>query len=196
MFSLRASPCTTAGSRPSVRCAPSSVLGRTRNRSGRWRRPSLLFAAVLPLILLGVVAPAARAAVGDITEFPVPHAPRFITAGPDANLWYTAMNGTTIGRISTAGVVTEFPIPTPSALAQIITKGPDGNVWFTESSGNMIGRVTPSGTVTEFAIPTANSSPGGIATGPDGNLWFTETAAARRSGGSPLRGRSRSSRAA
>jgi Planctomycete extracellular len=70
-----------------------------------------------------------------------------------------------------AGVIAEYPIPTPSSFPAGITAGPDGNLWFTEGFANKIGRITTSGAVTEF--PTS-SGPSGITAGPDGNLWFTE----------------------
>ena len=82
--------------------------------------------------------------------------------------------GNKVGRITPAGVITEFPIPTASSLPWAITPGPDGSLWFTERTGNKIGRITPAGVITEFPIPTANSQPYNIVTGPDGNLWFTE----------------------
>src|SRR5262249_23184509 len=52
-----------------------------------------------------------------------------------------------IGRITTAGVITEFPIPSDNASPLGIAKGPDGALWFTESSlANKIGRlVLPGG---------------------------------------------------
>jgi streptogramin lyase len=76
----------------------------------------------------------------------------------------------------TAGVITEFPIPTPSSTPIGITAGPDGNLWFNEFNGNNIGRIspTPKNQLTEFPVPTTNSGPVFITTGPDGNLWFTE----------------------
>jgi hypothetical protein len=80
-----------------------------------------------------------------------------------------------IGRITPAGAVTEFPIPTANSQPYGITAGPDGNLWFTEYLGNRVGRITPAGAVTEFAVPTAGSLPLGITAGPDGNLWFTES---------------------
>ena len=84
--------------------------------------------------------------------------------------------GRTIGRITTAGVITEFPTPTASSSPRGIAAGPDGNLWFTETTAtsNQIGRITTAGVVTEFSIPTAFSYPVGITAGPDGNLWFTE----------------------
>ena len=64
-----------------------------------------------------------------------------------------------IGRITTAGVVTEFPIPTAGSFPTGIATGPDDNLWFTEELGNKIGRITPAGVVTEFPVPTADSGP-------------------------------------
>ena len=64
-----------------------------------------------------------------------------------------------IGRITTAGVITEYPIPTPAGVPDGITAGPDGALWFIEYAGNKIGRITTAGVITEFPIPTANSHP-------------------------------------
>jgi streptogramin lyase len=97
-----------------------------------------------------------------------------ITAGPDGNLWFTERDGNRVGKITPAGVITGFALPTAGSGPLGITSGPDGNLWFTERDGNRIGRITPAGVITEFALPTAGSGPFGITTGPDGNLWFTE----------------------
>src|SRR5207249_2283249 len=97
-----------------------------------------------------------------------------ITAGPDGNLWFTESAGNQIGRITTAGVVSEFAVPTANSSLVGITVGPDGNLWFSERLGNQIGRITTAGAITEFPVPTANSFPTIITVGPDGNLWFTE----------------------
>lgn len=86
-------------------------------------------------------------------------------------MWFTEGVGGKIGRITIAGVLTEFAIPTTKSGE--ITTGPDGALWFTDVGGK-IGRITTAGTVTKFTIPMENSSPGGITTGPDGALWFTE----------------------
>jgi virginiamycin B lyase len=99
--------------------------------------------------------------------------PRKITAGPDGNLWFTEGPGNSIGRITTSGVITEFPLPDTTRVFDI-TAGPDGNLWFTEFDSNKIGRMTPSGGLTEYLIPASVSGAYGITTGPDGNLWFTE----------------------
>jgi streptogramin lyase len=151
---------------------------------------------------------------GEITEFPLPtdntlygygSEPLEITTGPDGNLWFTewgyGLEASKIGRITTNGEITEFPLSTNNStvndpygtranLAYGITAGPDGNLWFTEwnfnitgnSGGNSkIGRITPNGSITEFPLPTHDSGntpygelPAQITTGPDNNLWFTE----------------------
>jgi len=111
-----------------------------------------------------------------LTEYTIPTAngPRGIVAGPDGALWFTEGVGNRIARITAAGVITEFAIPTSDSDPYGITSGPDGALWFTEQQGNRIGRITTTGTITEFAIPTADSYPHGITSGPDGALWFTE----------------------
>jgi virginiamycin B lyase len=100
-------------------------------------------------------------------EFPIPTINSFpfgITTGPDGALWFTESNSNKVGRITTAGVITEFPIPTKGFG---ITAGPDGALWFT--SGNGIGRITTAGAITEFQAASGDA----ITAGPDGALWFT-----------------------
>ncbi len=104
-----------------------------------------------------------------------------IAAGPDGALWFVeqAFSGqpNNIGRITTAGAVTEYAIPSANADATGITTGPDGALWFTESAGSKIGRITVGGVVTEFALNGVTaSSPSGIVTGPDNNLWLASGA--------------------
>ena len=83
----------------------------------------------------------------------------------------------TIGRMTTAGVVTQFPLPVSFSFPRTITSGADGTLWFTEyEDGGKIVRITTAGVITEFATPTRNSQPLGITMGPDGALWFTEYA--------------------
>jgi pseudomonalisin len=99
-----------------------------------------------------------------------------ITAGPDGALWYTETGTNRIGRVTMAGKVTEFPVPTPRAGLTKIVAGPDGALWFAEASALKIGRITTTGAITE--LPTGfpffeGYGISGLAVGPDGNLWFT-----------------------
>jgi streptogramin lyase len=135
---------------------------------------------------IGVITPQ-----GTIKEYPLPGTrtlPGSITRGPDGALWFTEIlltgpefntGGGTIGRITTAGSISEFQLPTADAQPAGITLGPDGNLWFTESAVNQVAKIQPSGTVTEFPatefpLPNAASQPDDIALGSDGKLWFTE----------------------
>jgi streptogramin lyase len=122
---------------------------------------------------------------GSLYEYPLPLGinadPNGIAAGPDGNIWFTDEAANSIGKITTSGAVTEYPIPSASADPWGITTGPDGNLYFTEvgtgptgTNPGKIGRSTTAGTITEFSIPTPNSGPRMITVGPDGNLWFAE----------------------
>jgi virginiamycin B lyase len=59
--------------------------------------------------------------------------PSRITVGPDGNLWFGRWYGDSIGRITTAGRITDFNIVSDNSGAPVqgITSGPDGNLWFT-----------------------------------------------------------------
>ncbi len=115
-------------------------------------------------------------------------APSGITAGPDGNLWFTEVATidvriyTSLGkiaRITTAGAISEFPLPTPNDYPRYITAGPDGNLWFTiqSSQGDIgvgkVGRITPQGTITVFT-PGNLYTAGDITSGADGTLWLTD----------------------
>jgi len=114
--------------------------------------------------------------------------PTGIAAGPDGALWFTEVLGNKIGRITSAGAITEYPLPTAGSEPNGIAAGPDGALWFAEgvadrigrtplterSPSTRIGRITTVGIVTRYPVPTADSIPYWIAAGPDGALWFTE----------------------
>ncbi len=71
-----------------------------------------------------------RANAVTINEFTIPTAnsnPIEITAGSDGNLWFTEYHDR-IGRITPAGIITEFSTGITSGSSPIsITAGPDGN---------------------------------------------------------------------
>jgi streptogramin lyase len=122
---------------------------------------------------------------GQVTEFTKglssDSEPNFLTVGPDGNIWFTEGSSDKIGRITTAGVITEFPVISPGSDQVFvfgITAGRDGNLWFTEQAG-AIGRITPTGVVTVFQTSggfTQPSEPELITAGPDGNLWWADEA--------------------
>ena len=141
---------------------------------------NLWFTILLGNPRIGRVTPEGAFTPFDLPSDPplaVPNVAQGITAGPDGALWFTA--GANIGRISTDGAVSAFPLPSGLA-SMVIAAGADGNLWFTASdrssptSAGRIGRITPGGVVTQFAVPSGDPELPGIAAGPDGNIWFTE----------------------
>lgn len=117
------------------------------------------------------VAPAASAepSAGTVTEFPVgataSSQPGNLVAGPDGALWFTELGRPFLGRITSDGVVSEFPI---TGAANGLTAGPDGALWVSE--GPRIERVTTAGVVTTFDI--TGDWAYSITRAHDGNLWF------------------------
>jgi len=109
-----------------------------------------------------------------------------IAVGPDGALWFTESGADRIGRITTAGAITEFSVrpppptldnPIPVSGPQGIAAGRDGALWFTQSGADKIGRITTAGAITDFQLPRVpgrRAKPMGITAGPDGAMWFTE----------------------
>ncbi len=129
---------------------------------------------------------------GKITRYPLKEPPyddpKSIIAGLDGNMWFTETNNSRIGKMTTDGVLTEYPVTEVGSAPWEITPGPDGNMWFTEPDFELgaglgsgaIGKITTNGVITDYplAIPAGQvgvyaPSPLYIKTGPDGNLWFT-----------------------
>ncbi len=127
-------------------------------------------------LVLGPLA--ARAAVGDITEFRVPTSAANLNSsalGPDGNYWFTEFSAHKIARVTPAGSIREFRLAAGRGPDEI-APGPDGNIWFTEFSANGIAKMSTAGKLlAEYPIPTGGAGPEGITAGPDGNVWFTES---------------------
>ncbi|HTY41616.1 MAG TPA: sigma-70 family RNA polymerase sigma factor [Thermoanaerobaculia bacterium] len=123
---------------------------------------------------------------GALAWYPVSSALQIVSA-PDGSLWFSTWRfsdeATSIGRLTTAGTITEFPMfagsPTfdatwdPCPDVYVVAGALDGGAWFARPCAGKLGRVTASGTIAEFAL-SGSSNPRRIAVGPDGNLWFTE----------------------
>jgi len=84
--------------------------------------------------------------------------------GPDGALWFTELNGGSIGRITTAGKVTEWRIHARAIDARpgSIALGKDGALWFTINNFHEIGRITTAGKITEYSAGE-DIHPAGIA---------------------------------
>lgn len=85
----------------------------------------------------------------------------------------------TIGRITTSGVITEYPVPSAvpafqTGILSTMAVASDGSIWFTEGNLNQVGRLSPANpsAITEYAMPDGTRV-SHLATGPDGNMWYT-----------------------
>lgn len=107
-----------------------------------------------------------------------------IIAGPGGDLWfnYSAFTFTQprtsnsfIVRVTTAGVITEYPLPilgprVPPVMS--LANGPEGDLWFTlEGRANVVDRMTPAGNITQF--PISKLAAWSVWSGPDGSLIAT-----------------------
>jgi streptogramin lyase len=120
---------------------------------------------------------------GTVTPYFMPYSdPRFeeplgLAVASDGALWFTNRNWNvpeeSIGRISTTGVITSYPVAGFGLGA--IAAGPDGAMWFTDADTASIGRIITSGAITHYATNDPDlTKPSHIVTGPDGALWFTD----------------------
>ena len=55
-----------------------------------------------------------------------------MTTGTDGNVWFVDSANNAIGKMTTAGVVTEFTLSVAGAFPSAITSGPGNTMWFTE----------------------------------------------------------------
>ena len=131
------------------------------------------------------------------TAYPVPTnapegiagGPESIAPGPDGALWFTtgdSINPGEIGRITTTGQITVYPLP-DGAMPFDVAFGPGNTLWYL--AGNIPG--DPGDFVEVGSLNIAEASPGtsdgftasyagpstsvvSITLGPDGNMWLSD----------------------
>jgi hypothetical protein len=81
-----------------------------------------------------------------------------VTSGPQGALWFTEGSVDKVGKITTDGVITQYPLAA-GATPQAITEGADGAPWFAESGANRIARLDLGGPVDETAPTIEIRSP-------------------------------------
>jgi virginiamycin B lyase len=127
---------------------------------------------------------------GEVTEFPLPKSgivPESIVSGADGALWFTFVTadpsqgaagaGVGIGRITTTGAVTLFPLPATAGRASSLISDPDGNLWLAEAPPNKglaphLARFTLAGVYTQYPLKGDDRQGSvAIAAGPDGAIW-------------------------
>jgi streptogramin lyase len=126
---------------------------------------------------------------GAIKEYPIPTqqcnlpwgAFGGLTVGPDNNIWFTERLAAKVGMITTAGVITEYPMPANPVTEGLnrIIRTPDGAMWFLHNMLQapwtaQIGKLDTTGTVTDlWSFPVAHLT--GMTAGPDGNPWALDS---------------------
>lgn len=98
--------------------------------------------------------------------------PEAITTGPDGALWFTQPGVARVGRLTTSGAYSAFPVSDVPGSNNGIATGSDGALWFSQRTA--IGRMTTSGDVKSYVLPNA-AQPGRMVAGPDRAVWFVET---------------------
>ena len=98
--------------------------------------------------------------------------PEAMTTGPDGAEWFTQPGVARIGRLTTAGAYSSFPVTDMPGDKNGIAAGADGALWFSQTY--RIGRMTTSGDVRSYDLPITGK-PGRMVAGPDGAVWFVET---------------------
>ena len=149
--------------------------GCATSRTGRDGVGRTAVAAIVlsSMTFAAIVGSASTArADGEISAFASPEvfSPGGITAGPDGARWFDQHLDDSIGRMTTAGVVTNLYTDPSITRPTGITSGPDGAVWFTNFAS--VDRITTSGAISSFTDPSIHCA-GAITTGPDDALWFT-----------------------
>jgi streptogramin lyase len=99
-----------------------------------------------------------------------------MTHGPESALWFA--DGKQLGKIDSAGKLSELALSTSIGSVQDFTAGPQGDLWATGEGE--VDRITTSGKVTRFPLPPEDGEAGSIAAANDGTLWVTTWA--RQSG--------------
>jgi virginiamycin B lyase len=116
--------------------------------------------------------------------------PQAIVAGADGALWFTCPfgngpqtcdGGSAIGRITTRGQMSFFPLPSDQlatgASPIYMADGPGGSIWFSVSlpiagTPTVIDSIDTSGQIT--ALPISVSGIEGMVRGRDGEMWFSD----------------------
>jgi streptogramin lyase len=143
------------------------------------RRTSLALAGALATLL---ALPASGMAVtGTVMEFnaqTLASGPFGITGGPDGNVWFTEKNVAKLGKVTPAGLTSDFAVPGGMAPYDIISGGPD-LLWMTDQGAGKLFKITNLGNAagpTIVAQSVALANPTGLALGPDGDVWVDQMA--------------------
>jgi virginiamycin B lyase len=111
------------------------------------------------------------------TEYATPTSnanPLGIAPGPDGNMWFAESGACQLGKITSGGQITEYPVSAgvDGCSFSDVAVGPDGVLWATDASARVV-RFGGPGETTSYPTPYGNPA-GSLQLGPDGALWFFE----------------------
>jgi streptogramin lyase len=135
------------------------------------RRGTTLAACALVACAALVGASGARGAPAVNGIYDLPGQPKYLTVGPDGNIWVTlsgSAGGEDVAKVTPEGVVTPYDDPEFNNPIGIASDGTD--LWVTQAAE--VVKFSPADPTN--AAPTAIaeiSDPRGITRGPDGNMW-------------------------
>jgi streptogramin lyase len=139
-------------------------------------------AIVVVAVLAVLLAWSASASAATVQLFNVPSADsglHHIVAGPDGALWFTERTAGNVGRITTAGQISEYPIPNNASGLQ--DTGPDqivasgGALWFLTDIGESVYRVTPGTSPSPAAVYQDRLfNAADLAPSDNGGVWLME----------------------
>ena len=143
-------------------------------------------AGALAMVLAGGLAlslqtAALAAPAGMLKQFKVPTAdsqPRAITSGSDGNRWFTEGTEFTgapakIGRITSAGAVTEFPVDCNGCIITDIARGPGDTLYFTSNDASLGSINTAGQQLASVPLPNSSALGGNLAVHGD-DVWITD----------------------
>jgi streptogramin lyase len=104
--------------------------------------------------------------------------PITLAIGPEGTVWFGAWGyyrANRVGRLTTSGRLSEFPIPHGSPYS--IAAGPEGRLWFGSFHGAHARYLDSIGVGGDLGVPicadpTCNLEPTGMTRAPDGSLWY------------------------
>lgn len=137
--------------------------------------------AFMVSMLVGMVAKADP--LGSVTEYnvPTPQAdPTSIVEGADGAMWFIESSVRKIGKMTKAGVFTEYPVSSshnPSvSLNGSLVRGSDSRLWFADIASDEKGQlkaISTDGEITTYTPDTGFSHIGALTAGPNNEIWFS-----------------------
>lgn len=115
---------------------------------------------------------------GNQTEYAIPTpaaTPEGIDLDAAGNVWFTEYSADKIGKMTPAGVFTEYDLLPTMGPWDIVYNSADGYLWFSESTGNAVGWInSQNGSVTSVDTSQYTTIPFGGTIDSNGAVWGSD----------------------